>query len=149
MVDGLVVSGTGRLPDNLADTVRLADIPGVAGPLTGIVAARRWQPMVSWLLVACDMPHITPEAIQWLLAGRHAGCWGRVPKLAKSTRVEPLLAWYDFRAGHLFEEQLYEKNLRIGDVAAHPKIDTPFIPEALCQSWMNINTPQQLSAVPK
>ncbi len=148
-VDGLVVSGTGRLPDTLADTVRLADIPGVAGPLTGIIAACRWQPLVSWLLVACDMPHITTDAVRWLLSGRRAGCWGRVPKLAESKRAEPLLAWYDFRAAQIFETQLYARNLRIGDVAAHPKIDIPLIPEALRQSWQNINTPDQLPIAPE
>ena len=145
LVDGLVVSGAGRLPDKLADIVCLPDIPAVAGPLTGVVAASRWQPMVSWLLVACDMPHITTEALRWLLAGRRAGCWGRVPRLMERNRAEPLLAWYDFRAGQIFEEQLYRKNLRIGDVATHPKIDTPKIPEALRDSWKNINTPEQLS----
>ncbi len=148
LVDGLVVSGTGRLPDKLADSIRLADIPGVAGPLTGMVAACRWQPMVSWLLVACDMPSITAEAIQWLLSGRRAGCWGRVPKLAENKRAEPLLAWYDFRAGQIFEKQLYERNLCIGDVAGHPKIDAPLIPEVLRHSWQNINSPDQLPPLP-
>lgn len=149
LVDGLVVAGAGRLPDKLADIIRLPDIPAVAGPLTGVVAACRWQPMVSWLLVACDMPHITTEALHWLLADRHAGCWGRVPRLTERKRAEPLLAWYDFRAGQIFEEQLNERNLRIGDVATHRKIDTPQIPEALCESWQNINTPEQLSIPPE
>lgn len=147
LVDEVVVSGAGRLPDNLSGITRLDDIPGVAGPLTGIVSAIRYQPMVSWLLVACDMPHFSTDAIHWLLMNRHAGCWGVVPQLAGSTRAEPLLAWYDFRAGQIFEEQLVKKNLRISDVAAHPKIDTPLIPENLRQSWQNINTPAQLSAV--
>lgn len=146
LVDGLVISGTGMLPETLADTVRLADIPGVVGPLTGILAASRWQPTVSWLLVACDMPHITPEAIQWLLSDRRAGCWGRVPRLAGRKHCEPLFAWYDFRAAQLFEEQLYQGNLRIGGAASHPKIDNPLIPESLSYGWQNINTPQQLQA---
>lgn len=146
LVDRVVVSGAGRLPDKLSELTRLVDIPGVAGPLTGIVAASRWQPMVSWLLVACDMPHLSTEAIQWLLDHRHAGCWGLVPQLAGSTRAEPLLAWYDYRAGQIFEEQLARKNLRISEVAAHPKIDNPVIPEHLRQSWQNINTPDQLPA---
>ena len=146
LVDKIMVSGAGRLPDNLSDISRLDDIPGVAGPLTGIVAAIRSQPMVSWLLAACDMPHFSTEAIKWLLDQRRAGCWGLVPQLAGSTRVEPLLAWYDFRAGHIFEEQLARKNLRISNVATHPKIDNPVIPLHLRQSWQNINTPNQLSA---
>lgn len=149
LVDGLVVSGAGLLPEKLQDLVRLADIPGVVGPLTGVLAACRWQPTVSWMFVACDMPHITPEAIQWLLSERRAGCWGRVPRLDERRHCEPLLARYDFRAGHLFEEQLYNGNLRIGAAAAHPKIENPVIPAALRFGWQNINTPDQLQAAPR
>lgn len=146
LVDGLVVSGAGLLPERLQDLVRLADIPGVVGPLTGVLAACRWQPTVSWMFVACDMPHITPEAIQWLLSGRRAGCWGRVPRPEVSRFFEPLLACYDFRAGHLFEEELYNGNLRIGAAATHPKIENPVIPAVLRPGWQNINTPDELQA---
>lgn len=144
LVDGLVVSGAGMLPEKLADTVRLPDIPGVVGPLTGVLAASRWQPMVTWVLVACDMPHITPEAIRWLLSGRRAGCWGRVPRLAENKYCEPLFAWYDFRAAQLFEAQLFDGNLRISGAASHPKIDNPVIPDSLRSGWQNINRPDQL-----
>lgn len=146
LVDGLVVSGTGRLPEPLAGMVRLPDIPGVAGPLTGILSACRWQPLVSWLLVACDMPYISPEAVEWLLSERRIGCWGLVPRLAGKEHCEPLFAWYDFRAGPIFEQQLLDDNLRIGSIASHAKIDTPQIPDSLRGSWQNINTPEQLSA---
>lgn len=144
LVDGVVVSGSGLLPDKLTGIVRLADIPDVVGPLTGVLAAMRWQPLVTWMFVACDMPHITPEAIHWLLSKRRSGCWGRVPRLAGNKHCEPLLAWYDFRAAQLFEEQNYHGNLRIGAVASHLKIDNPVIPEPLAYGWQNINTPEQL-----
>lgn len=144
LVNGVVVSGSGLLPDKLADIERLIDIPNVVGPLTGILAAMRWQPLVTWMFVACDMPHITPEAIHWLISKRRSGCWGRVPRLAGNKHCEPLLAWYDFRAAQLFEEQNYSGNLRIGGVASHLKIDNPLIPEALAYGWQNINTPEQL-----
>jgi len=146
MVDGMVVSGAGILPDRLAGMVRLPDIPGVAGPLTGVLAATRWQPTVSWLLLACDMPFISPEAIRWLLSGRRAGCWGRVPRLAGREHCEPLLAWYDFRASHLFEAQLACGNLRIGQAGLHHKVDNPLVPGPLCNGWENINTPDELPA---
>jgi molybdopterin-guanine dinucleotide biosynthesis protein A len=38
-------------------------------------------------------------------------------------------------------------DLRISTVAAHPKIDTPVIPELLHSDWQNINTPEQLRSV--
>ncbi len=144
LLDGIVVSGAGLLPEAVADTVRLPDIPGVAGPLTGILAAGRWQPLVSWLLVACDLPHLSTEAVTWLLAGRRAGCWGLVPRLAGHDRPEPLLAWYDFRARQLFEAQVYTGSMRIGEAARHHRIDHPVIPESLRLAWENINTPGQL-----
>lgn len=146
LVDGLVVSGGGLLPEPVADTIRLADIPGIPGPLTGILSACRWQPQVSWLIVACDMPGITAAAVQWLLAGRRAGCWGRVPRLAESGHGEPLFAWYDVRAGQLFEEQLLAGNLRVGEVARHPRIANPLVPEPLRQVFLNVNTQAELAA---
>ncbi len=149
LLDGIVVSGSGVLPEVLAATSRISDIPGVVGPLTGILAAGRWQPLVSWLLVACDMPHVSAEAVSWLLAGRRPGCWGRVPKFAGNDRLEPLLAWYDFRSIHLFEEQLYSGNMRIGEATGDVRIDHPILPEALCYAWENVNTPEELQAVEK
>jgi molybdopterin-guanine dinucleotide biosynthesis protein A len=147
LVDGIAVSGMGQLPEAVAETPRLPDIPGVVGPLTGIVAAGRWQPQVSWLLVACDMPHVSAEAVNWLLADRRPGCWGRVPRFAGNDRLEPLFAWYDFRSIHLFEEQLYTGNMRIGEAAGDIRIDHPIIPDSLCHSWKNINTPEELQVV--
>ncbi len=147
MVDGLVVAGGGRLPPSLKATPRLLDLPGVAGPMTGIVAAMRWQPLVSWLVVACDMPLISAEAARWLIAGRRPGCWGRVPIGAGNDRLEPLFAWYDFRAAHLFEEQLHEGNWRLAEAAAHHRLEHPVIPKNLADAWVNVNTPQQLAAL--
>ena len=147
LVDGIVVSGRGVLPESLTDTVRLADIPGVVGPLTGVLAAGRWQPTVTWLVVACDMPNISEEAVRWLLAERRAGCWGRVPMLAESDYCEPLFAWYDVRSFQLFEEQLLAGNLRIGEIARHRRIDNPVIPEVLRYAWSNVNTPGELQVI--
>jgi molybdopterin-guanine dinucleotide biosynthesis protein A len=144
LLDGIVVSGGGMVPETVAATVRLPDIPGIAGPISGILAAGRWQPLVSWLVVACDMPHLSAEAVTWLLADRRAGRWGRVARLADNDRLEPLLAWYDFRALQFFEEQVYTGNMRLGEATRHSRIDHPIIPESLRSSWENINTPEQL-----
>lgn len=147
LVDGVVVSGKGDLPANLTDLPRIPDIPGVAGPLTGVLAAMRWQPAISWVVIACDMPLISADALNWLLSGRRPGCWGRLPCLSDSDFCEPLFAWYDGRGAHLLEEQLLTGNLRVGKVASHLKIDNPIIPERLRFSWQNVNTPEQLKSV--
>ncbi len=149
LVDGLVLSGAGAVPETVVDVQRLPDIPGVAGPLTGILAATRWQPGVSWLLLACDMPLLSREAVDWLLQGRQAGQWGQVPHLKAKSYCEPLFAWYDIYAAQLFEEQALHGNLRPGMVARHEKVNNPEIPKSLQSAWENVNTPEQLHAVVK
>lgn len=147
LLDGLVISGDGFLPESLQSQTRLVDVPGVVGPLSGVLAAYRWQPLASWLLIACDMPNVNEEAVQWLLGKRHAGCWGVAPHQADKTFCEPLFSWYDMRAFQLLEEQVLQRNMRIGAVASHPKIDNPVIPERLRNAWQNVNTPEQLKTL--
>jgi molybdopterin-guanine dinucleotide biosynthesis protein A len=143
-VHGIVLSGKGEVPEGLEPTIRLPDIPGLAGPLAGILSAMRWNPTASWLVVACDMPDIMEEALTWLLARRRPGVWGTLPRLQKDGPVEPLLAHYDFRCRPLFEDMAERGHLRIGMVADHPKIETPPVPRQLLPSWRNVNTPADL-----
>ncbi len=145
LVDGLVLAGGGALPPALQESPRLLDLPGVSGPLSGIVAAMRWQPLVSWLVVACDMPQLSAEAVQWLLALRRPGCWGLVPRGEGDGRHEPLCAWYDFRAAQLFEELIHGGVWRLAAAASHRRIAHPTIPAAHALAWANVNTPEELA----
>ncbi len=143
-VDGVVIVGRGAVPDSLGEIPRLPDVPGVVGPLAGILSACRWQPLVSWLLLACDMPLVNKEAVTWLLEKRRAENWGVVPILDQSERYEPLFAYYDYRSGALFEKQVLNGNLRISKVGADNKIFNPVVPLQLRQCWKNVNNPEQL-----
>ncbi len=145
--DRIALSGGGLVPESLSFLPRLPDIPEVRGPLTGILAAMRWQPTVSWLLLACDMPDISGEALTWLLAQRRPGCWGTVPRLHEDGYVEPLLAHYDFRCGPLLERLLASGSLKMSLVARQDKVETPLIPPLLRSSWRNINTPEELAGL--
>ncbi len=141
----IVLSGAGDVPASLDSLLRLPDVPGVEGPLTGILAAMRWQPDACWLLIACDMPNISSAAIEWLLAQRAEGSWGIVPRLQEGGFVEPLLAVYEAQAKYYFEDLCSSGILRISMVARRSKIATPVVPVKLCHSWSNINTPDELS----
>ena len=141
----IVLSGKGDVPGNLAALTRIADVPDVQGPLTGILAAMRWQPDSCWLLLACDMPNITTESLEWLIASRSADSYGTVPRLQEDGFVEPLLALYEPQAKEYFEELCSSGILRISMVARRSKIATPVIPHSLRGAWRNINTPDELS----
>jgi len=143
-VDEVVLSGKGDVPKSLSHLTRIADLPEVAGPLTGILAAMRWQPDCCWLLIACDMPNITTEALEWLLASRSPESYGTVPRLITDGFVEPLLALYESQARIYFEELAESGIFRISRVAKCSAIFTPVVPGELAGSWRNINTPEQL-----
>ncbi|KAL2132005.1 hypothetical protein VTI74DRAFT_4311 [Chaetomium olivicolor] len=53
-----------------------------SGPAAGLLAAHRFQPTTTWLVLACDYPFVTPAAIQHLcreyqLPWKRVSGWGR------------------------------------------------------------------------
>ncbi len=140
----VVLAGRGEIPPSLVHLPRLVDIPEAKGPLAGILAAMRWNPRVSWIVSACDMPLVETDGLQWLLNTRKPGVWGAVPRRWRSDRFEPLLAHYDFRSRYLFEMMLQRGKSRISEICNHAKIVTPELPQNLAGSWRNCNTPEDL-----
>jgi molybdopterin-guanine dinucleotide biosynthesis protein A len=141
-VEQTVLLGAGQVPAPLAKLTVVPDAPGVEGPLAGMLAALRWQPFASWLFAACDLPLMSAEAVQWLLATRRPGVWATVPRLDGRTGVEPLLAHYDFRCRHLLEQCTCPS-----EVIRWDRVATPVVPRELAASWRNINTAAELRAL--
>jgi molybdopterin-guanine dinucleotide biosynthesis protein A len=139
-VDRVVISGNGELPKSLQHLDRIPDVPGVEGPLAGILSVMRWAPSVSWLIAACDMPRLQREALKWLLDQRSPGVWAVLPDLHGTGRVEPLLAYYDFRSRLLLEEFAAQKQSKLNMLAENPRVRNSRPPVVLHESWKNINT---------
>ena len=142
--DQIVIAGKGDLPQSCSDYIHLPDIDGAQGPIAGILSALRWNPDVSWIVAACDMPKIRKEAIEWLLSSRRAGVWGAVPYNLNTQRYEPLLAYYSFHSVALFEKLYHSGVRRISKICDGEKIIFPEIPEGLSSSWRNCNTPDDI-----
>ncbi len=142
-VECLVLAGGGEVPASLARLPRIPDIVDLAGPLSGMLAAMRWQPQASWLVAACDMPDISAESIEWLFSQRQAGTWGILPSFEDSIRVEPLLAWYDFRMLPVLEKMAAAGCLSPGAAAEHERVIIPELPARLHQAWSNVNTVEE------
>lgn len=102
-VDQIVLLGDGKVPESLKEYQVLPDVHDKKGPLSGILAAMRWQPYASWIMMASDMPEITPASIEWLLDQRGPGVRAVLPQLADNSEPEPLFAYYDFRAKSFLE----------------------------------------------
>ena len=142
-VSRLVLLGSGEVPEQCRHLTRLADPPGLAGPLAGMLAAMRWNRDVAWLIAACDLPFVTPAAVAWLLEQRAPGRQAILPRL-HDRGVEPLLALYEPQARPLLEE-LASTGIRAPHrVAEHEFVFTPAPPADLARAWQNVNTPGDL-----
>ena len=139
-MEQIAIVGAGDVPEKLNGYIRLPDIPDTAGPISGILAAMRWAPHASWLVAACDLPRLSLDALEWLLASRAPGVWATIPRLPESPGVEPLLAHYDSRARALLEDLAAGGVLRPGKITDSPSVISPAPPENLIPAWQNINS---------
>ncbi|MDH5542327.1 MAG: molybdopterin-guanine dinucleotide biosynthesis protein B [Nitrospinota bacterium] len=71
--DAAYLLGTGPVPENMKDEKRIADLPGVEGPLGGILSASRLASSVDWLILAVDMPNVTAEYLKVIIDSRGPG----------------------------------------------------------------------------
>jgi glutamate dehydrogenase (NADP+)/cyclic pyranopterin phosphate synthase/molybdopterin-guanine dinucleotide biosynthesis protein A len=144
LVERVVVAGSGDLPETCSGLDRLADVTDAEGPLAGILAAMRWQPDVSWLIAACDMPLISPEAIQWLLAQRHPGRHAIQPRLRADALVEPLLACYEPQALIALQSMVRHAEHSPAQLSHRCPVFSPVVPDELHKCWNNINNNHEL-----
>ena len=142
LVDGLVLLGSGELPDPVAHLPRLADADGCHGPLAGIIAALRQAPGACWIVAACDMPLVEPAAINWLLGERRPSASMVLPLI--DGRVEPLLAVYEPQSLPLLETATENRDFALRLLAQHESARQVRPPAALCRCWFNANTPADL-----
>ncbi len=140
----VVIVGEGFVPDDIKGCKRLPDIGDAKGPMAGILSAMRWAPTASWLVMACDMPDISENAVKWLLSQRKPGVWAILPRLAGEKGIEPLLAHYDFRSHELLEQLAAAGNHRLHKISDSEKIISPTPPEDIAPSWRNINYSHEL-----
>ena len=140
LVSEVCVAGAGLLPPNMDHCIRLPDCPGISGPLAGILAALRFHPHVSWLVVACDMPEIQQEAIEWLLHQRNVGDRAVLPKRKTESLPEPLFAWYHKSSRNFLEMMGSNGIFRMREIASFSLVRQPLIPDHLAVSWTNINS---------
>lgn len=136
-------------PDQCSDATR-ANFPQIVdrqpgiGPIAGIAAALEEHPHAAWLVLACDLPFITPAALQRLIEQRDPQRLATAYRSHHDGLPEPLCAIWEPRAAaairnHLsLGKQCPRKLLIDADVTL---LDLPD-PRALD----NINTPDEFAS---
>lgn len=135
-----VLLGQGPVPSSLKTADRLADLPGVSGPLAGMLSAFRWAPESTWIISSVDMPLMNTEAWEWLLGQRRPGVWAVIPKIRGSRGLVATGAVYEPMIFEHVASLASDGRHSLQEIARHGKVITPLIPESLSSAWSNVNT---------
>jgi hypothetical protein len=140
--------GAGTLLEHIAGVVRetlgnvavigreIPDLIPDCGPLGGLLTALQNTDADRVLIVACDMPHLTPELLRDL--GR-----GDADAMVAETdgRLHPLCASYHRRVLPLVEALVVQRSLKMHDFLS--QIQVQRVP-ADAKLLKNLNTPEDL-----
>jgi molybdopterin-guanine dinucleotide biosynthesis protein A len=80
---------------NHTEVPLIVDAFDIATPLNGILSAFQREPDAAWLVVACDMPLLTSQSFDALLAGRNGAKLATVFYDSDGQLPEPLLGIYE------------------------------------------------------
>jgi molybdopterin-guanine dinucleotide biosynthesis protein A len=144
---GVTLLGEGPVPPACARLPRIADVPGVRGPLAGVLAAlRAGGDGAPWVIAACDQPLLTPDAVAWLVGARPDGAWAVLPEI--DGRAQPFPGLYDPRCADFLERAAAGAGpAGPTALAGDPRTASPRPPAALARAWRNANTPEEAAAL--
>jgi len=140
-VDDVVLLGAGPCPEGLTGVARIADAPLVQGPMAGILGALRWAPRVRWLILPCDLPLITNEAVEWLLEQPVYGRPVTMPHIAGQAMPDPLFAVYDPPARRWLEDAAETEQFSLRHAFPEAAVTDCPVPPEHADAWHNVNTP--------
>lgn len=145
LVGEVVLVGGGEVPRGLQGLERLADPPDVSGPMGGVLAAMRWAPAAAWVVLACDMPRVSDEAVRWLLSQRGPGVTAILPRPSEDA-VAPMLAVYEPGVKDEIEALAAAGRWGLRRLAGLPGVCCPQPPEDLAPAWESVDTLEQFTA---
>jgi molybdenum cofactor guanylyltransferase len=129
-----------------------------AGPLGGLLAALRYvlaaPPEVApdldmregssgVLLLACDMPRLTPEAISWLLKAARDRNFKHGLVIRNAGRVEPLFSVYRPILIPLIEARMAANRFSMRGLLETSPIVYIDAPDEICAALTNVNSPEE------
>ena len=129
------------------ETVR--DKPGLGGPLAGILAAFEREPNAAWIVMACDLPFVTPEVLENLVSARREDLAFRAYASSSDGLPEPLCAIYEPAArvilqAHAARDRLCPRHILIEEKA--PLLELPLTSR---QALENMNSPEDIALASK
>ena len=120
---------------------RIFDAIPDQGPAGGILSAFRFAPQRAWLVLACDLPRVTPESVRFLLEHRDPSVAATVYVHPVDRRLQPLFAVWEVRALESLAARAARGNL--SPRRTLEGLDCRLLPAADADVLTNVNSPQE------
>ena len=126
----------------LPEVLFLEDAEAGQGPVGGLATALR-HAQGSVLALACDLPLLTADALQWLIdqAKAHGGASGLVT--VNGGHLEPLFTVYDLACLPLIEARLAAGQRSLRGVIKAGTFASADAPDWVAAQLVNANTPEE------
>jgi molybdopterin-guanine dinucleotide biosynthesis protein A len=135
--------------DQGADPLRarfpqIVDTQHDLGPIAGIAAAQARHPDVAWLVLACDLPLVTPAALERLIAARRRDNLAVAYRSVHDGLPEPLCAIYEPAAtaavaASIATQRTCPRKMLI-------RLEVPLLEPEWRAALDNVNTPEEYAA---
>ncbi len=126
------------------------DIRAEAGPLAGIATALRIAQAVgrcAVLAVACDMPALSADVLDFLLERRRPETCATVLRNRATGHLEPLAAVYEPQFLEKIEQALDAGRLSVVKLLESAGANEVEVPPELAHALVNVNTPEELDTL--
>ena len=117
----------------------------VKSPIVGIVSAFDKNPETAWLVVACDMPFINQEVIEYLIKHRNPEKFATAFKNSEEHFPEPLLTIYEPKIYKKLQEAINQGKKSPMKILQELAIKLLEVPDN--KTLMNINTIIQMNEI--
>lgn len=121
----------------------IKDILDNKGPLGAIHSAFEYKPDVAWLIVACDLPFIQKNDLEFLIKARRSDAFATAYQVKEKMFPEPLICIYEPHMRAMIKQALDEGMLSPMKLLQQVLIHT--VPLTDPKKAFNVNTPEALA----
>ncbi len=124
-----------------ASLPQIVDVHNGIGPLAGISAAQKQHPNVAWLVMACDLPFVTEDTLQYLIRHRDTTKLATAFRSTYDGLPEPLCSIWEPVSASRVEEWIASSNKCPRKLLINSTIQLLDSPNQ--HALDNINTPEE------
>ena len=126
----------------LAPEQFLPDAADSHGPLSGIITAMRKAPQAAWLVVACDLPLLSANVVDYLIQQRDNDALSLAYESDFDGLPEPLCTLYEPAMKPVFERYVAEDNRCPRKILIKEAKNVKLLPLPEPKALENANTPE-------